>query len=57
MMLSVVWAGGGFGVVLDRDHGQGAMTHALDTLIVEVDVRDFDFRRQTLRTHCKPMIV
>ena len=56
-MLGVVWAGRGFGMVLNRDHGQGAVTHALHTLIVEVDVRDFDFWRQSLGTHCKAMIV
>ena len=56
-MLGVVWAGGGLGVVLNRDHGQDAMTHPLNTLIVEIDVRDFNFRWQTLRTHRKPVIV
>ena len=56
-MFSVVWAGSGFGVVLDRDYGQRAMAHSLNTLIVEIDVRDFDFRWQSLRIHCKTVIV
>ena len=57
MMLGVVWAGGGFRVVLDRNYGQGAMSHSLNTLIVEIDVRHFNFRWQTFSTQCKTVIV
>ena len=57
MMFGVVWAGSGLGVVLDRDYGQGAMAHALNTLIVEINVRDFNFRRQSLRTYRKSVVV
>ena len=56
-MLGVVWAGRGFGMVLNRDHRPRAMTHSLNTLIVEIDMRDFNFGRQGLRTHRKPVIV
>ncbi len=44
-MLSVVWPGGGFGVVLHRDNWQGLVAHAFDALVVEIDVSDLHFRR------------
>ena len=33
------------------------MTHSFHALIVEIDVRDLDFRRQTLSTYRKAVIV
>jgi hypothetical protein len=31
--------------------------HALNALIVEIDVRDFDVRGQTFGLNCKPVVV
>jgi hypothetical protein len=45
-MLSIVRAGRGFRMVLDRHYWQCAMAHAFDALVVWVYVRDFDFRWQ-----------
>ena len=33
------------------------MTHALDTTVVEIDVRDFYLRRQSVSQYRKPVIV
>jgi len=56
-MLRIVRAGCGFGVILDRDDGQRAVSHAFDTLVVEVDVRHFHFGRQAVGLHCKAVIM
>ena len=57
VMLGVVWTRCGFGMVLDRDHRQRPVAHSFDTLVVEIDVSDLNFRRQTLSTHRETMIV
>src|SRR5882757_6190246 len=39
----VVWAGRGFGVILDAEHGMIAQAESFERLIVEIDVSDFGF--------------
>ena len=56
-MLSIVWAGRGFGVVLDRNDRKRAMPHAFHAAVIEIDVRDFDFRRQSICLDREPVIV
>ena len=56
-MLGIVRPGRGFGMVLDGDDRQGVVAQAFDALVVEIDVRDFHFRRQTAGFYGKPMIV
>jgi hypothetical protein len=46
VMLRVVRAGCGFGMVLDGDDRERLVAHAFDALVVEIDVRDLHFRRQ-----------
>jgi len=57
MMLGVVWSRCSLWVILNRDHGQCAVTHAFNTLIVEIDVSDFNFRRKTFSAHGEAVIV
>src|SRR6266542_1646337 len=57
MMLSIVRTGRGFGMILHRDDRKRLVAHAFDASVVEVNVRDFHFIRQTVRLHCKPVIV
>ncbi len=44
----VVGAGRGFGVILDGDDGESLVPQAFDAVVVEVDVRDFDFGREAV---------
>ena len=57
MMLCVVRAGRGFGMILNRDNRQRPMAHAFHALVIEIDVRHFDFRWQAVGLDCKAMIV
>src|SRR5256885_3468460 len=57
VMFSVVRTGRRFGMILNRDDGQSRMAHALDTLVVEVDVRHFHFSGQAVGLHRKAVIV
>ena len=47
-MLGIVRAGCGLRVILHRDDRECLMTHAFDAIVVEIDVRDFDFGRQAV---------
>ena len=56
-MFSVVRAGCGFRMILNRDDRQRRVPHALDTLVIQVDMRHFDFGRQAVGLHGKAVIV
>jgi hypothetical protein len=56
-MLGIVWSRRSLRVILNRDHRKCAMAHAFDTLIVEVDVSDFNFRRKTLSAHGEAVVM
>ena len=57
MMFGVVWAGRGFGMVLNRDDGEDLMAHAFDAAVVEVDMRHLDFGRQAIGVDGEAVIV
>ena len=57
VMCCVVRAGCGFRMILDRDNRQRRVTHALDTLIIEIDMRHFDFGWEAIGLHRKAMIM
>lgn len=57
MMLRVVRSGRCFRMVLDRDDRQRAMPHSFDALVVEIDMRHFKFRRQSVGAHRETVIV
>src|SRR5258708_38729471 len=56
-MLRVVRTGRGFGMILDRDDRQGLVSHALDTLVIEVNVSHLNFCRQAVGLHGKAVIM
>ena len=57
MVRGVVRPGRGFGVVLDGEDRQPLVPHAFDAVVVEVDVRDFDFRRQAVGLDGEAVVV
>src|SRR6266404_4033934 len=57
MMLRIVRAGSCFGMILDREDWEDRVAHALDTLIVEISVRHFDFGRQAIGLQRKAVIM
>ena len=56
-MFRVVWAGCGFGMILNGNDRQRFMLHAFNALIVEIDVSDFDFGWQAISLNREAMIV
>src|SRR5437016_10515487 len=56
-MRGIVRSGRSFGVILNWDDGQRLVAHAFDALIVEIDVRYFDFGWETAGEHRKAVIV
>src|SRR5437870_4094466 len=56
-MCGIVWAGCGFGMILNRDNWQRFMLHAFDALVVKIDVGDFEFRWEAIGLHRESVIV
>ena len=56
-MLRIVWTRRGFRMVLNRDDRQRLVPHAFDALVVEIEVRHFNFGWQAIRLNGKTMIV
>lgn len=50
-------AGAGFGVVLDAEGGVGFAGDAFDGLVVEVDVRHLDVRRECVRLQGEAVVL
>jgi hypothetical protein len=44
-------------MVLDTERGQRRVLHAFYGLVIEIDVRDPDFRRQAIGIHRESMIL
>jgi hypothetical protein len=57
VMPGIVRAGSGFRMILNRDDGQSRVPHALDTLIVEINVSDLNLRREAVGLHGKAKIL
>jgi hypothetical protein len=57
VMRSIVWTRRRFGMILDRDYGQRRVPHSFDASVIQINVRDFHFRRQTVGLHGKAVIV
>src|SRR2546421_6158087 len=57
MMFGVVRPRCGFGVILDGEDGQLLVAHAFDAVVVEVDVCDFNFGRETVGCNREAVIV
>lgn len=57
VMLGVVRAGSSLRVILYGEDGKPTMAHAFHAIVVEIDVCDFDLRRQALSLDGKAMIV
>src|ERR1043166_5456894 len=57
VVLGVVRAGRGFGVVLDGDDGEPPVAHPLDATVVEVDMRDLDLRGEALGLDGEAVVV
>src|SRR5437660_9573088 len=55
--IGIVWAGGGFGMVLHAEDTLFLVPHALDGLVVEVDPIDLDVARERFRVDGKAMIL
>ena len=57
MMLGVVRAGRCLRVILDGEDWKTTMTHAFHTVVVEIDVRDFDFGREAFSLNGEAVVV
>jgi hypothetical protein len=53
----IMWTGSGFGMELHAECTLLARAQPFDTLIVQVDMRDGNSRRQTIRPHGKSMVM
>ena len=56
-MSSVVRTGRSFRVILNGKDGQSFMLHSFAAIVVEIDVRNFDFGREALGDDRKSVIV
>ena len=57
VMLRIVRTRRGFRMVLNGHDGERFVAHAFDALVVEIDVSDFDFRRQAVALDRETVIV
>jgi len=57
MVRGIMWARCSFGMILHRDNRQSFVPHPFDALVIEIDVRDLDLRRQRLGFHREPVIM
>ena len=56
-IVAVVWSGSGFGVVLDAEDRESFVADAFDSLVVEVDVSDFDVIGECIGVDGEAMIL